>query len=70
MSDVIENAEAVTFYQTLVQMLQGGDTIVIKPSEGGKFVTIGVGLVKPIKNEEFDDFTTSNNLYRALLLVA
>ena len=51
-------------------MLQGGDTIVFKPSEGGKFVTIGVGLQKPIPDAEFDDHAVSNNLYRALNLVA
>ena len=70
MNDAIEPGDAVTFYQTLVQMLQGGDTIVFKPSEGGKFVTIGVGLQKPIPDAEFDDHAVSNNLYRALNLVA
>lgn len=72
MNDYITPEDAVEFYKTIIQLLQGDDALIICPHHNGLITTICVvnaaGMRKKI--EAMQIRATSENLYDALLQVA
>lgn len=69
MNDYINSRDAVEFYRTLVQLLQGGEVVLFIPQ--GDHVTVATTTCEDVHpSDSYENSLTTVSAYRGLLHVA